>query len=77
MLDETVAWRVDVEKFKTVLPKLISCLSEKEGLVVQMKFFQKLKAVEIAKRLDISEGRVSQLSRGALTKLEGAYNHAN
>ena len=72
-IDETVAWHVDVETFKTLLPKLLSCLSEKEGIVLKSKFFDELKAVEIAKRLGISEGRVSQLYRSALTKLEKAY----
>lgn len=72
-VDETVAFDVDLEKFKTLLPQLLSRLSEKEGTVLKMKFFEELKAVEIAKRLGISKGRVSQLSRSALTKLEKAY----
>ena len=72
-IDETVTWHVDVETFKTLLPQLLSCLSEKQGIVVKLKIFEQLKAVEIAKRLGISEGRVSQLYRSALTKLEKAY----
>ena len=72
-IDETVAWHVDVETFKTLLPQLLSCLSEKQGIVLKLKIFEQLKAVEIAKRLGISEGRVSQLYRRALTKLEKAY----
>lgn len=72
-IDETVARRVDVETFKTLLPQLLPSLSEKEGMVLKMKFFEELKAVEIAKRLGISEGRVSQLLRLALTKLKKLY----
>ena len=72
-IDETVAFGVDVEAFKTMLPQLLSCLSEKEGMVLEMKFFKNLKAVEIAKRLGISQGRVSQLSRLALSKLKKLY----
>ena len=72
-IDETAAWHVDVERFKTLLPQLLSCLSEKEGMVLKLKFFEELTGVEIAKRLGISEGRVSQLARAALTKLEKLY----
>ena len=72
-VDETAAFDVDLERFKTLLPQLLSRLSEKEGLVLKMKFFEELKGVEIAKRLGISKGRVSQLSRSALTKLEKLY----
>lgn len=72
-VDETVAFDVDLEKFKTLLPQLLSRLPKKEGMVLKMKFFEELKAVEIAKRLGISKGRVSQLSRSALTKLEKLY----
>ena len=72
-LDEAVCWQVDVETFKPLLPKLMLHLSEKEAQVLKMKFFDKLKAVEIAKRLGISQGRVSQLSQRALTKLEKVY----
>ena len=72
-IDETAARHIDLERFKTLLPKLLSCLSEKEGMVLKLKFFEELTGVEIAKRLGISEGRVSQLSRTALTKLEKLY----
>jgi len=70
-VDETVAF--DVERFKTLLPQLLSCLSEKEGLVLKLRFFEERKAVDVAKRLGISEGRVSQLFRSALTKLKKLY----
>ena len=38
-----------------------------------MKFFEECSGVEIAKTLDISEGRVSQLTQNALAKLSKAY----
>ena len=72
-IDETVTRHLDLKKFKALLPKLFSCLSEKEGMVLKLKFFEELTGVEIAKRLNISEGRVSQLSRTALAKLEKLY----
>ena len=73
LIDESVAWHVDLNRFKAALPQLIKCLSEKEATVLKLKFFEGLKAVEIAKRLGISQGRVSQLSRRAVTKLKQLY----
>ena len=72
-IDDAVAWQVDLNRFKAALPQLIKCLPEKQATVLRLKFFEELKAVEIAKRLGISEGRVSQLSRLALTKLKRLY----
>lgn len=72
-VEDTVVWEVDVENFKAILPRLLSCLSQKEWAVVRMKFYDGLKAVEIADRLGLSEGRISQLSRKALAKLGKAY----
>ena len=72
-VEDTVAREIDVENFKIALPQLLGCLSQKERAVVEMKFYDGLKAVEIADRLGVSEGRVSQLSRKALAKLGKAY----
>ena len=72
-IDDAVAWQVDLNRFKAALPQLIKCLPEKQASVLKLKFFEELKAVEIAKRLGISEGRVSQLARLALTKLKRLY----
>lgn len=72
-VEDAVASKVDVENFTAILPQLLPCLSKKERTIVKMKFFDGLRAVEIAKRLDISQGRVSQLSRTALAKLSKAY----
>lgn len=72
-IDEAAVQQVDVERFKTLLPQLLSCLSEKEGVVLKLRFFEERKAVEVSKQLGISEGRVSQLFRSALTKLKKLY----
>ena len=72
-IDDAVAWQIDLNRFKAALPRLIACLPEKQATVLNLKFFEGLKAVEIAKRLGISEGRVSQVARLALTKLKRLY----
>jgi len=61
----------EVEK-KELLKKLVEALQEldeKEILVLQLLFFEGLKTQEVAKVLDISVGRVSQIKRNALKKL--------
>ena len=72
-VEDAVVRELDLQNFKLALPQLLGCLSEKERAVVEMKFYQGLKAVEIADRLGLSEGRISQLSRKALAKLGKAY----
>ena len=72
-IDETVTEHVDLAAFKSMLPQLLRALSKKEGMVLKLKFFKGCKAVDIAKQLGISEGRVSQLSSSALAKLKKAY----
>ena len=45
----------------------------KERNVIEMKFFQEFNGVELAEILEVSEGRVSQLTKSALKKLGKAY----
>lgn len=72
-VEDTAIRHLDLENFKMALPQLLECLSEKERMVLEMKFYQGLKAVEIADRLGLSQGRVSQLHRKAIAKLGKAY----
>ena len=70
---DTVMRQLEVETLRKYLPKLLDKLSEKERSVLEMKFFEECSGVEIAETLDISEGRVSQLTQSALAKLGKAY----
>ena len=72
-VEETVVRGLVLENFKIALSYLLGCLSEKERAVVELKFYEGLKGVEIGDRLGLSEGRVSQLSCKALAKLGKAY----
>ena len=67
--DDRATRRVEVKQFKKLLPQLLGRLSERERLVLKLKFFKAKKSVEIAKILDVSEARVSQLIRTTLAKL--------
>lgn len=67
--DDRATRRVEVKQFKKLLPQLLGRLSERERLVLKLKFFEAKKSVEIAKILDVSEARVSQLISTTLAKL--------
>lgn len=70
---ETVVHQIEVETLRKHLPKLLESLNEKERSIIEMKFFQEFSGVEIAEILEVSEGRVSQLTKTALEKLSKAY----
>jgi RNA polymerase sigma factor for flagellar operon FliA len=62
----------EVEK-RELLKKLteaLKLLEENELLILQLLFYENLKTREVAKVLDISPGRVSQIKKQALKKLE-------
>lgn len=48
-------------------------LTQKERAVIEMKFFQEFNGAEIAEILEVSKGRVSQITKSALEKLGKAY----
>lgn len=70
---DSVIQQIEVDFLRKCLPKLIEKLTEKEKRVIQMKFFKEHTGVQIAKELNISEGRVTQLTQKALAKLGKAY----
>lgn len=70
---DTVIQKIETECLQKYLPELISKLSEKERSIIELKFFQEFNGTEIAEMLEISEGRVSQLTKSALEKLGKAY----
>ena len=72
-VDEQAIHCVEVEQFKRLLPQLLAGLSEKERLVLKLRFFEGLKGVEIAEALGVTKGRVSQLTHTAFAKLKKAY----
>ena len=64
----------EVEKRELIrkLTEALKILNDKEVLVLQLLFFENLKTQEVAKVLDLSTGRVTQLKKSALRKLAKA-----
>ena len=75
-VEDEVNRKLEVERFCEHLPNILAKLTEKERTVLELKFFQEQSGVEIAKTLGISNGRVSQILKSALAKMEKAYRLA-
>ncbi|RKU14849.1 hypothetical protein C6501_07720, partial [Candidatus Poribacteria bacterium] len=75
-LENEVIRRLEVESFSEHLPQILAKLSERERCVLEMKFLQELSGAEIAEALGISKGRVSQITKIALAKVEKIYRLA-
>lgn len=75
-LADTVIRQIEVEFLQKRLPILLAKLTKKQRKIIELKFFEEQSGVEIAQALNISEGRVSQLTQDALAKLGKAYLNA-
>ena len=69
-LEDAVCQKMEIEQFRSCLPRLLAGLSKKERQAVVLKYFQDCSGVEIAHELSVSEGRVSQLLKSACAKLK-------
>ena len=73
-LEDEVCEKIEIEDFRSVLSHLLTGLSKKERQAIALKYFQDCSGVEIARQLSVSEGRVSQLLKSALSKLKKAHS---
>ena len=69
-IEDEVCMKIEVEQLRSFLPQLLSKLGEKEREVIRLKFFAECSGIEISRQLCVSEGRVSQLLKTALSKLK-------
>ena len=56
-------------QLKDLLKNALKELDEKEGLVIQLYFVEELNIYEIAKVLEVSTGRISQIKTNAIKKI--------
>jgi RNA polymerase sigma factor for flagellar operon FliA len=57
------------EELRDMLKDALRTLSEREGLVIQLYFVEELNVYEIAKILEVTTGRVSQIKSAAVARL--------
>ncbi len=73
-LEDEVCQKVEIEQFRSVLPQLLKRLSKKEQQAIMLKYFKHCSGLEISHQLSVSEGRVSQLLKSALSKLKKSHS---
>ena len=71
-IEDEVCLKIEVEQLRSFLPQMLAALSKKEREVITLKFFKDCSGTDIARQLSVSEGRVSQLTKSALSKLKKA-----
>ncbi len=64
--DDNPEQNISNKELKEILKKSLSVLNEKQALLIQLYYVEELNIYEIAKVLDISTGRVSQIKSSAL-----------
>lgn len=62
--------KIELEELKDALVKAIKELNEKERLVITLLYYEELTVKEISKILELSEGRISQIHKKAVSKLK-------
>jgi len=71
---DNVPKKVEEEELIEVIKKILQKMSKKEQLVIQLYYFEELSIKEIAKILEISESRVSQIHKHVIRKLRKELN---
>ena len=63
-------------ELRDVLVKSLKELPEKEALIIQLYYVEELNVYEIAKVMDVTTGRVSQIKKSAISKLRHFINQS-
>ena len=67
--DDSPEENINNKELKEILKKSLSSLNEKQAMLIQLYYVEELNIYEIAKILDISTGRVSQIKSTALKQI--------
>jgi len=71
---DNVSKKIEEEELIEVIKKVLQKMSKKEQLVIQLYYFEEFSLKEIAKILEISESRVSQIHKNVIKKLRKELN---
>ena len=72
--DENPEQKISNKELKGILKKCLTLLNEKQAMLIQLYYVEELNIYEIAKILDISTGRVSQIKSSALKLIRSKIN---
>ncbi|HHY04991.1 MAG TPA: FliA/WhiG family RNA polymerase sigma factor [Thermoanaerobacterales bacterium] len=67
--------QAEKQEIKSVLSQAINNLQDKEKMVITLYYYEGLTFKEIAKVLNLSQGRISQLHTKAILRLRGHLSH--
>ena len=67
--DNTPEENLDRSQLKSILTEALKGLPEKEAMVIQLYYVEELNVYEIAKVMEITTGRVSQIKKSAVSLL--------
>ena len=67
--DNTPEENLDRSQLKSILTEALKDLPEKEAMVIQLYYVEELNVYEIAKVMEITTGRVSQIKKSAVSLL--------
>lgn len=66
---ESVSSRIEKEELIEQIQAVLSKLTEREQLVIQLYYFEELNLAEVAKVLNITESRISQINKEVIKKI--------
>ncbi|WP_027326850.1 RNA polymerase sigma factor FliA [Helicobacter pametensis] len=66
---DSVSLRIEKEDLIEQIEKVLSTLSEREQLIVQLYYFEELSLGEISEILNITESRISQINKEVIKKV--------
>ena len=67
--ESTPEENLDKSQLKDILARALKDLPSKEAMVIQLYYVEELNVYEIAKVLDLTNGRISQIKSQAIKKL--------
>lgn len=67
---EDTAQKVEKDELMEIIQSILSTLSEREQMIIQLYYFEELNLKEISEILDISESRISQIHKKLLAKIK-------
>ena len=71
---DNVNKKIEEEELIEHIKKILTTLTEKEQLVIQLYYFEELSLKEIAEILGLTESRVSQIHKSVIKKLRKSLN---
>lgn len=67
--DENIVQKIEQEELIAKIKDILSQLSEREQLIMQLYFFEELSLLEIKEILHITESRISQIIKEVIKKI--------